>query len=72
MTSARMRSPRNCESCAAAPTATAPGCASASGKSVTFGSIPAMASLTERAAAAVTTPAPQRDAARQAISSAPG
>jgi hypothetical protein len=72
MSSARIFSPRSGESCAAAPVATTPGCDSASGKKVMFGSTPAIISTTERAAATVTTPAPQRADARDAISIAPG
>ena len=72
ISSARVLSVANEESWAAAPVATMPGCASASGKKVTFGSSPAIASATDRAVATVTTPAPHRSAARDAMSVAPG
>jgi len=60
------------ETWAAAAAETTPACASASGKNVTFGSSPAIASTTVRAEAIVTTPAPHRRAARAARRIAPG
>jgi len=59
-------------SCAADAVATSPGWASASGKKVRFGSPPLIDSMTDRALATVTTPAPQRAAARAARTTAPG
>ena len=72
MSIARILSPKIGVTCAAAPVATTPGCASASGKKVTLGSWPATISTSERAAATVTTPAPHRSAARAASRTAPG
>ena len=69
---ARTFSPSTGVSWAADAVATTPGWPSASVKNVRLGSLPAIDSTTERALATVTTPAPQRAAARAASRTAPG